>query len=136
MISNIGAAHVKAFPDEQLRGAQMTHNMKWLGSLIRSSVFGNQRPVPVREVEDGLLHMLKNDDSSMWPVVRQHTSLLPMFNRVHCLLALHDELLYVVAPVDLNGYWRILGQLDFPSNWHSVISQNRYVLYLIVAWIC
>ena len=86
----------------------------------------------MREVEDGLLHMLEDDDSSMWPVVRQHTSLLPMFNRVHCLLALHDELLYVVAPVDLNGYWRVLGQLDFPNNWHSVISQNMYFIFLFL----
>ena len=114
----------------------MTQNLRLLCSLIRSVVFAKQSLVPVREVEDGLLHMLENDDISMWPVIRQHTSLLPIFNRVHCLLALHDEILYVVAPVDLNGYWRILGQLDFPSNWHSVISQNRYVLYLIVAWIC
>ena len=69
MISNTGAVQVQSFPDEQLRRVQMTENLRWLGSLIRSAVFMKESPVPVREVEDGIMHMLENDDISMWPVM-------------------------------------------------------------------
>ena len=50
----------------------MTQNLRWLCSLIRSAVFLKQSLVPVREVEDGLLHMLENDDISMWPVMMSY----------------------------------------------------------------
>ncbi|RLN24666.1 hypothetical protein C2845_PM07G40260 [Panicum miliaceum] len=125
MISKLGVQQLQSsFPDEATRRAQMTQNLRSLGSLIRREVFANQSPVPVVEMEDGVLHMLQNDDVSMWPVIRQHTSLLPIFNRVDCLLRLYDELVNVVADTNLTSYGTVLRSLVFPANWRTLITQN------------
>lgn len=94
----VSGAHVsEVVSDPEERREQGDRTLRSLGILIRTSIFSGQSPVPVEEMEDGLLHMLANDDITMWPVIRMHSSLLPIYSRVDCLLALHDELVKVVV---------------------------------------
>ncbi|CAL4918361.1 unnamed protein product [Urochloa decumbens] len=130
LLSKHGREQAKPFPPEQRR-AQLNQNLRWLGALIRSRVFRTQSRVPVMEIEDGLLHMLENDDISMWSVIRIHTSLLPITARVDCLLHLHDELVNVVATMDMNRYIAILGAIELPQDWYTLIEQNTITYRLI-----
>jgi hypothetical protein len=82
--------------------------------------------VPIAEAEDGLLRMLENEDFQMCPVTRSFL-FVPIFNRVDFLLRLHKELINKVVNMDLNGYWRVLGFLQFlpRTQWHQLVQNNN-----------
>jgi hypothetical protein len=54
-----------------------------------------------------------------------------------------NELIYVVADADMSGYWTVLGLLDFPPNWHLLLSvllihspsefANKYFFFFLFA---
>lgn len=138
LLSPHGQQNTVEVVDEQQRNVQRNQNLRWLGTFIRTNVFNSQQPVPVEEIEDGLLSMLEHDDFQMWPVIRDHSSLLPIYNRVDFGLRLHDELVNVVVNVDLNGYWRVLGLLQFPpgNQWHRLVQNSNMCVVIYIFLHC
>ena len=102
----------------------MDLNLRWMASCIRTWLFQNQRPVPVIEVEQGLLYMMENEGFRMWDAIRDHSSLVPLVNRPDLLLRLHYHLVNVVVCTNLNGYWAVLGMLQVNGQWHAAVNNN------------
>jgi hypothetical protein len=92
----------------------MDANLKSLASLIRATVFRNEEPVWVQEVEEGLLRMMENEGFAMWPVILNHCSLVPIVNRLDFQIRIHNRLVDEVARIDVYAYLDVLALVEFP----------------------
>lgn len=123
-ISAQGYLETARFLDPQQWAARMDLNLQWMAACIRHWMFQNQRPVPVIEVEQGLLYLMEHEGHRMWDAIRDHASLVPLVNRPDLLLRLHDHLVNVVMCTNLSGYWAVLGMLQVNIQWHAAVNNN------------
>ncbi|KXG22893.2 hypothetical protein SORBI_3008G023100 [Sorghum bicolor] len=127
VVSAQGYKETVRFYDLHQWAAQMDLNIRWMASCIRRWMFRDQQPVPVIEVEQGLLYMMENEGFRMWDAIRYHSSLVPLVNRADLLLRFHDHLVNVVVCTNLNGYWAVLGMLQVSVQWHAAVNNNIYL---------
>lgn len=76
LLSSEGKLQTVLITDDAKRKAKMDENIDMLGQMIKLWLF-NDLDSGVEEVDKGLLPLMEKDGYSVWPVIRDHSCLVP-----------------------------------------------------------
>jgi hypothetical protein len=97
-----------------------------LFDIIDADIIGTDNPMPV-EVKEGLLDMMRHDGYKCHYVILNHASLAPLENRLNLNLRMIQHIHDIVDEINRTRCEWVMRHLKFPSNWQSLVKNNRYL---------